>query len=68
MKRNNATPGTTVSQMESIAIGLLYRSAYNARGAMDEGALKDLIASVKEKGVLVPILVREKPDGDNATK
>ncbi|MCX6785943.1 MAG: ParB/RepB/Spo0J family partition protein [Candidatus Komeilibacteria bacterium] len=50
--------------LKSVLVNLAYESKTNPRGSRFEGqAFDDLVASVKEKGVLVPILVREKKAG-----
>ena len=52
-------------KLENIKVALAYESATNPRGKDFEGqAFDDLVASVKEKGVLVPVIVRTKQKGD----
>ncbi len=46
-----------------IKISSIVESKANPRRAADADALKDLTASVKEKGVLVPVIVRELGQG-----
>lgn len=52
-------------KLENIKVALAYESATNPRGSEFENkAFDDLVASVKEKGVLVPLIVRTKQKGD----
>ncbi|MDQ5987364.1 MAG: Nucleoid occlusion protein [Syntrophus sp. SKADARSKE-3] len=52
-------------KLENIKVALAYESATNPRGKDFEGpAFNDLVASVKEKGVLVPVIARPKKKGD----
>ena len=44
----------------------MYESPMNTRRHFDETKLAELTTSVKEKGVLVPLLVREKPTAKGA--
>ncbi len=47
--------------LQSIKVSACYESETNPRGAdFDNASFKDLVASVKEKGVLVPVLVRQR--------
>lgn len=50
----NSTPGT----MCSLALDALQAGKYQPRTRMDEGALNELADSIREQGVLQPILVR----------
>jgi len=52
-------PATTSPQ--SLPITALEPGPFQPRGGMDEGALADLAASIREHGILQPILVRPKP-------
>lgn len=56
--RSNTTGG-----IQKIALSLLEASTYQPRLDFDEEALNALAASIKEKGVLQPLLVRAKEDG-----
>lgn len=47
---------------EIIAIDLIAESALNPRKAFDESSLAELAASIKEKGVIQPIVVRPMAD------
>ncbi len=46
----------------SLSINRLSSGKYQPRATMDEGALNDLIASIREQGVMQPILVRPVSD------
>ena len=46
-----------------INIDLLVPSPYQPRRVFNESALSDLVHSIREKGVLQPLLVRQRPDG-----
>ena len=46
----------------SLSIKRLRSGKYQPRATMDEGALNDLIASIREQGVMQPILVRPVSD------
>jgi ParB family chromosome partitioning protein len=46
----------------SLSINRLRSGKYQPRATMDEGALNDLIASIREQGVMQPILVRPVSD------
>jgi len=50
----DATPGTPTT----LPIAQLHAGKYQPRTRMDEGALNELAASIKEQGVMQPILVR----------
>lgn len=49
-----SVPGTTTT----LPMGQLQAGRYQPRTRMDEGALNELAASIKEQGVMQPILVR----------
>lgn len=52
-------------KLENIKVASAYESATNPRGKDFEGkAFDDLVASVKEKGVLVPVIARPNKKGD----
>ena len=46
-------------EFRTVPIGEVYESPLNTRRHFDKVALEELTASVREKGVLVPLLVRE---------
>lgn len=50
-------------RFELVAIGQVHPSPVNIRRHIDPVALKDLTASVREKGILTPLLVRPNSDG-----
>lgn len=57
----NDTPTQTAPAADdSVDVNLLYPSPFQPRKDFDEEALNALVASVKEKGVLQPLLVRQK--------
>lgn len=57
--RNNRTQNKTT---ETVSINSLFASEFQPRKEFDEEALKALVESIKEKGVLQPLLVRKKDD------
>ena len=61
-----ATPGGAgaESAFRVVALAHLQESAHNPRKHFDGKALADLTASVKEKGILVPLLVRPASAGN----
>lgn len=46
-------------ELKNIKISLVRESAYNPRGKFEDKAFEELVSSIKEKGVLMPILVRD---------
>ncbi len=57
-----AAPSTvTAAGVQSLAVDLLEPSPFQPRRQMDEGALAELSASIGQRGVLQPLLVRPKP-------
>ncbi len=50
----------------TLPVGQIYPNAKQPRKVFEKGALDDLAASIKEKGILQPILVRPHPDKSNA--
>lgn len=50
----------------TLPVGQIYPNAKQPRKVFDKQALDDLTASIKEKGILQPILVRPHPDKSNA--
>src|SRR5256885_7076959 len=52
----SADPG--IAGAREIPLELIDSNPYQTRGQLDEAALAELAASIKEKGVLQPILVR----------
>jgi ParB family chromosome partitioning protein len=49
--------------LRSLPIEMLEPGPFQPRGAMDQAPLQELAASIREHGVLQPILVRPKPGG-----
>lgn len=47
-------------EVREIPLGEIDPSPYQARGRMDAGKMEELVASVKEHGVLQPVLVRQR--------
>ena len=56
------TENITDTGIKTVDINSLIPSPYQPRKSFDEEALNALVASVKEKGVLQPLLVRKKGD------
>jgi ParB family chromosome partitioning protein len=53
--------GTPPAAPQALPISAIEPGPFQPRGAMDEQALADLAASIREHGILQPILVRPKP-------
>ncbi len=53
---------TNTSKDTNVDIDLLYPSSFQPRKDFDDDSMKALIVSVKEKGVLQPLLVRKRGD------
>jgi ParB family chromosome partitioning protein len=53
--------GTPPAAPQALPITAIEPGPFQPRGAMDEQALADLAASIREHGILQPILVRPKP-------
>ena len=49
--------------VREIAIDLIDGNPYQTRGRLDEAALEELASSIKQSGVLQPVLVRPSADG-----
>jgi ParB family chromosome partitioning protein len=58
------TPAEVVASDLSVAIDKIHPNPRQPRVEFDEGALADLVASVRAQGVLQPLLVRRTDDGD----
>ena len=54
-----------VNSVQIVPIELLEANPYQPRSNFDEDALKDLTKSIKNKGILQPILVRKSPSKKN---
>ena len=69
-----ARPAATVVEMAAPKAGSLQKmpvtwlksGMYQPRSHFDEEALQELAASIRERGILEPLLVRKLPDGVNA--
>ena len=53
---------TVSSGLKTLDINLLFPSPYQPRQVFSEEAINDLVESIKEKGVLQPLLVRKSAD------
>jgi ParB family chromosome partitioning protein len=58
LEETHSGPGADVADVRQIPIEMLHRNASQPRIAFPEAALDELAASIREKGVLQPILVR----------
>ena len=58
-----APPATERAQKNNAAIEDVHPGRMQPRGRMDAAALAELAASIREHGVLEPILVRKRPSG-----
>ena len=56
------TPADAAAQPTSLALGRLHAGKYQPRTRMDEGSLYELAESIKNQGVMQPILVRPLPE------
>jgi ParB family chromosome partitioning protein len=54
---------TSHDQLRTLALDSLFPTPYQPRGDFDEASLQDLAASIRENGVLQPILVRPAAQG-----
>ena len=55
------TPENVVDRIVTVMLDLLEPSSFQPRRLFDEAALNDLVESIREKGVLQPLLVRPNP-------
>jgi len=55
----NTTPKTTEHTLMTLSVMALQPGKYQPRGMMDETGLQELAASIKQQGLLQPIVVRE---------
>ena len=56
--------GATVgSELEMVPVSAIHRNPYQPRAIFDEDRLSDLAASIREVGVLQPVLLRNTEDG-----
>ncbi|OFX14503.1 MAG: chromosome partitioning protein ParB [Alphaproteobacteria bacterium RIFOXYD12_FULL_60_8] len=67
--RTEATMGdaalSSVAPTREVPIAFLHPSSYQPRRVFDEEAISDLVMSIRDKGVLQPILVRPHPAHQN---
>ena len=56
-----AKPPQTATGIKIVPIDLLEPSPFQPRGKIDPGALSDLVASIKARGILQPLLARPHP-------
>ncbi|MBD0274212.1 MAG: ParB/RepB/Spo0J family partition protein [Acetobacteraceae bacterium] len=59
-----AAPGSLDGAVRALPIEMLEPGPFQPRGAMDSAPLQELADSIREHGVLQPILVRPKPGRD----
>ncbi len=57
-------PATTTTDVRTVPIERVFSNPGQPRQHFDEDALQDLAASIREHGVLQPVLVRPRADGD----
>ncbi len=62
-KVNENTKDSSASSIKEVFLSELEISPLQPRVHFDEESLQGLVESIKEKGVLQPLLVRQKPDG-----
>lgn len=60
---NAILPGAYGDMLENISVELIAPNPYQPRKVFDEIAIGELALSIRENGVLQPILVRKRPDG-----
>jgi ParB family chromosome partitioning protein len=53
--------GATATTPQTLPVAAIEPGPFQPRGAMDQASLADLAASIREHGILQPILVRPKP-------
>lgn len=59
---DNINTGDNESGVKMLSIDILYPSKYQPRKEFNQDALDALVVSIKEKGVLQPLLVRQRDD------
>ena len=59
---DNINTGDNESGVKMLSIDILYPSKYQPRKEFNQDALDALVVSIKEKGVLQPLLVRQRGD------
>jgi ParB/RepB/Spo0J family partition protein len=50
-------------EMQTIELSKLHESKTNPRTTFDKAGMADLVSSIKEKGILIPLIVRSNTDG-----
>ncbi len=55
--------GEKTGNTQEVELDLIYPNPDQPRKVFDEGALHDLAASIKEHGVIMPLVVNVRPDG-----
>ena len=60
------TAPVTMAGEAMVGIEQISPGPWQPRRSFDEGSLKDLAASIRQHGVVQPLLVREKPGHDDA--
>jgi ParB family chromosome partitioning protein len=61
-----AAPGAADRPFRTVAVDLLRPGKYQPRHMVDSAQIDELAQSIKEKGIIQPILVRRHPDDKNA--
>lgn len=61
--RDEETPPETVEATRQVPVAEVHKSPWQPRKHFDEDALGELVESVKERGVLQPLLVRKVDEG-----
>ncbi|WP_237215411.1 ParB/RepB/Spo0J family partition protein [Falsiroseomonas oryziterrae] len=62
----DAPPTAEAGALRTVPVEALEPGPFQPRGAMDKGALEELASSIRENGILQPILVRPKPEAPGA--
>ena len=58
-----------IEEIKSVEIGDVYESPTNPRKYFDKAKMKELEESIKEKGIVVPLIARHKPmDGEGSPR
>jgi ParB family transcriptional regulator, chromosome partitioning protein len=56
-------PGKAIEKMARISLAEIVPNPFQPRKRFDEGKMEDLVSSIREKGVIQPILVRQTEKG-----
>ena len=54
-----------IDDKKNVSIGSLVRNKYQPRKKFDEASLEELTNSIRERGIIQPIIVRPSSDGDD---